>query len=346
MKKLPWTAWHKVVGLREDIRVEKLSLSSFAADLYDVAMGKAGRIYQKPEEFFALTYPTFNLRELAKDILHRLAAKNDKTVRQLELTYGGGKTHTLITLLHLTSDPAKLPDLPAVQEFVQHAGLRPPKARVVVLPFDKLDVEKGMEAQGPKGEKRWLRNPWSLMAYQIAGDDGLRLLHADGKAEERDSAPAENLLRELLARPEKEGLATLVLIDEVLMYARGKVGHDPAWRGKLVDFFQYLTQAATKVDRCAIVASLLATDPGKSDMLGKEITQELYAIFRREREEGVQPVLKEDVAEVLRRRFFTADSLRDRESFRPHVVAALKGITELDEQTRKDAQSAEERFLK
>jgi len=346
MKKLPWTAWHKVVGLREDIRVEKLSLSSFAADLYDVAMGKAGRIYQKPEEFFALTYPTFNLRELAKDILHRLAAKNDKTVRQLELTYGGGKTHTLITLLHLTSDPAKLPDLPAVQEFVQHAGLRPPKARVVVLPFDKLDVEKGMEAQGPKGEKRWLRNPWSLMAYQIAGDDGLRLLHADGKAEERDSAPAENLLRELLARPEKEGLATLVLIDEVLMYARGKVGHDPAWRGKLVDFFQYLTQAATKVDRCAIVASLLATDPGKSDMLGKEITQELYAIFRREREEGVQPVLKEDVAEVLRRRFFTADSIRDRESFRPHVVAALKGITELDEQTRKDAQSAEERFLK
>jgi len=346
MKKLPWTPWHKVARLRDDIRAEKLSLSSFAADLYDVAMGKAGRIYQMPEEFFALTYPTFNLRELAKDVLHRLAAKNEKTVRQLELTYGGGKTHTLITLFHLTSDPAKLPDLPAVKEFVEHAGLHPPKARVVVLAFDKLDVEKGMETQGPKGEKRWLRNPWSVMAYQIAGDDGLRLLHADGKAEERDSAPAENLVRELLALPEKESLATLVLIDEVLMYARGKVGHDPSWRGKLVDFFQYLTQAATKVDRCAIVASLLATDPGKSDSLGKEITQELYAIFRREREEGVQPVLKGDVAEVLRRRFFTSDSIRDRESFRPHVVAALKGITELDEQTRKDGQAAEERYLK
>ena len=125
-----------------------------------------------------------------------------------------------------------------------------------------------------------------------------------------------------------------MLIDEVLMYAREKVGLDPAWRGRLVDFFQYLTQAATKVDRCAIVASLLATDPRKSDTLGKEITQELYAIFRREREEGVQPVLKEDVAEVLRRRFFTPDSIRDREAFRPHVVAALKGIADLDEQTR------------
>jgi hypothetical protein len=93
------------------------------------------------------------------------------------------------------------------------------------------------------------------------------------------------------------------------------------------------------------VASLLATDPRKSDTLGKEITHELYAIFRREREEGVQPVVKEDVAEVLRRRFFTPESIRDREAFRPHVVAALKGIADLDEQTRKEGKAAEERLL-
>jgi hypothetical protein len=72
-----------------------------------------------------------------------------KTVRQLELTYGGGKTHTLITLLHLVSHPDALPDLPAVDEFVQHIGMRPPKTLVVSLPFDKIDVEKGMEVKGP-----------------------------------------------------------------------------------------------------------------------------------------------------------------------------------------------------
>lgn len=76
------------------------------------------------------------------------------------------------------------------------------------------------------------------------------------------------------------------------------------------------------------------------------MTQELYSIFRREREEGVQPVLKEDVAEVLRRRFFTPESIRDREAFRPHVVAALKGIMDIDDQTKKDGTAAEERFLK
>ena len=134
-------------------------------------------------------------------------------------------------------------------------------------------------------------------------------------------------------------------MDEVLMYAREKVGYDPAWRSRLVNFFQYLTQAVTKVDRAALVASLLATDPRKSDTLGKELTGELYGVFRREREEGVQPVVKEDVAEVLRRRFFTPASIRDRAAFRPHVVAALHGIAELDEQTHHAGKAAEERFL-
>jgi Protein of unknown function (DUF499) len=345
MSKLSWKPWHKVVQLRDDLRTGELSLAIFAADLYDVVMGTARKVYQDPREFFALTYPTFNLRELAKDVVLRLLGLNDKAIRQLELTYGGGKTHTLITLYHLVRDPDSLPELPAVAEFLSHVGKKPPKTRVAVLPFDKLDAEKGMEVCGPGGERRWLKNPWSVLAFQLGGAGGLKHLHPEGHEAERDSAPAEPLLKDLLALPGKEGLATLVLIDETLMYVREKVGLDPVWRHRLVNFFQYLTQAASKVDRCAVVASLLATDPDKSDTLGKQLTGELHDIFSRNKEEGVQPVLKEDVAEVLRRRFFTADSIRDREAFRPHVVAALKGIADLDEPTRKEGKAAENRLL-
>jgi len=346
MTQLPWTPWHQVVRLRDDLKTGELSLAAFAADLYDVAMQQGRRrIYEDPAEFFALTYPTYSLREMARDVVQRLAGQNDKAVRQLELTYGGGKTHALITLYHLVHDPAHLPDLPAVQEFIQHVGMTPPQARVAVLPFDKLDVEKGMAVRGPDGEQRWLKQPWSVLAFQIAGTEGLRLLHAEDRDAERESAPAENLLIELLSIPEQQGLSILILIDEVLMYAREKIGFAPEWRSRLVNFFQYLTQATTKVDHCALVASLLATDPRKSDKLGKEITQELYAIFRREKEEGVQPVLKEDVAEVLRRRFFTPESLQKRNTFPAHVVAALKGIAALDEQTAQEGKKAEERFL-
>lgn len=66
MSKLPWVPWHKVVTIRDDLKTGELSLAVFAADLYDVTMGKARPVYQDPKEFFALTYPTFNLRELAK----------------------------------------------------------------------------------------------------------------------------------------------------------------------------------------------------------------------------------------------------------------------------------------
>jgi len=347
MAKLPWKPWHEVVKLRDDLRSGDLPLHLFAADLYEVMMQRGKRpVYENPGEFFALTFPTYNLRQLVRDAVLRLAGKNDKAVRQLELTYGGGKTHTLITLRHLVHEPDKLPDLPSVAEFIQEIGQKPPTCRIASLCFDKLDVEKGMEVLSPEGKIRSLKNPWSVLAYQIAGDEGLKLLHADNKAEERDSAPAENLLSELLEIPGKEGLGILVLIDEVLMYAREKVTHDPGWRVHLANFFQYLTQAAVKVDRCCLVASLLATDPRKSDMLGREIQAELYDIFQRQREEAVEPVVKEDIAEVLRRRFFKSESIKDRESFRQHVVAALKGIQVVDEQIGKQGVEAEERFLR
>src|SRR5215471_17215522 len=336
MAKLPWKPWHKVVTLRDDLKSGELPLHMFAADLYEVLMQSGKRpLYEQPDQFFALTFPTYNLRQLVRDVVLRVSGQNAKAVRQLELTYGGGKTHTLITLYHLVHDPDNLPNLPAVHEFEQAIGQKPSRARVVGLCFDKLDVEKGMTLRAPTGQVRVLKHPWSVLAYQIAGDEGLKLLHAEGKAEERESAPAENLLTELLAMPAREGLATLVLIDEVLMYAREKAYNNPEWRGRLLNFFQYLTQASTKVDRCCIVASLLATDPAKSDSFGRQLIGDIYDIFQREREEPVEPVVKEDVAEVLRRRFFTPASIQDRNTFRQHVVAALKGITATDEQTTK-----------
>ena len=152
MAKLPWKPWHEVVKLRDDLLSGDLPLHLFAADLYEVMMQNGKRpIYEKPEEFFALTFPTHNLRNLVRDVVLRLAGKNDKAVRQLELTYGGGKTHTLITMRHLVYDPASLPDLPAVEEFIETIGQTPPKGRVAALCFDKLDVETGMEVRGPDG---------------------------------------------------------------------------------------------------------------------------------------------------------------------------------------------------
>ena len=289
-QKAALTPWHEAVELRDDLKTGELSLSIFAADLYDVVMQKGQRpVYENPAEFFALTYPTYNLRDLVKDVCLRLAGRSDKAYRKLLVNYGGGKTHTLITLRHLVHDPDGLPDLPAIQEFKAHIGFQPPRARVAALCFDKIDMEKGIDTPGPDGVLRMLKHPWSVLAFQIAGADGLRLIHAEGKDEERETPPAEPQMVELLSRPQEEGLSTLVLLDEVLMYLRGKAEIDPSSRIHLVNFFQYLTQAVVKVDRCAMVASLLASRPPEERRLGPGASQRCIRCVRQTDRANRQP---------------------------------------------------------
>ena len=210
-----WKSWHEVTQLRDELKSGELSLAMFAADLDEVILKKGKRpIYEDPAKFFSLTYPTYNLRNLARDVVRRLAGKSNKAVRQLELTYGGGKTHTLITLFHLVNEPAALPDLPAVEEFRTHIDLGKslPKARVAAISFDKLDLETGMESADPTGNMARLFHPWSILAWQLAGKKGLEILNGGKGMAERDSAPAENVMMDLLAIPNAEGVASLILL--------------------------------------------------------------------------------------------------------------------------------------
>ena len=86
-KKSTWTPWHKVVSLRDDLKSGELSLAVFAADLYDVVLQKGQRkVYEDPTEFFALTFPTLNLRDLVRDVAQRLAGHSDKAYRSLSVT--------------------------------------------------------------------------------------------------------------------------------------------------------------------------------------------------------------------------------------------------------------------
>ena len=190
-----------------------------------------------------------------------------------------------------------------------------------------------------------LKHPWSILAFQLAGADGLKLIHADGKDAERETPPAEPLVVDLLSKPQQDDLATLVLLDEVLMYIRAQVEAASDSRGRLISFFQYLTQAVVKVDRCAMVASLLASDPRKHDAFGNELLRDVSEVFGRQMEEDASPVSKEDVAEVLRRRFFKPESISDPSAFRPHVASVVSSIAALDEQTQKERGSAEDRYL-
>ena len=126
------------------------------------------------------------------------------------------------------------------------------------------------------------------------------------------------------------------------MYAHGRIAGDERWRTWLLSFFHSLAQAAAKNDRCTIVASLLANDPTYNDAAGRKITAQIADELGRESEEGIQTVTKEDIAQVLRRRFFTAESRQ--QNHKKHVLAALTNLKSLDPQTEKEGLAAEKRF--
>lgn len=336
------SAWHENCVLRDDVRQGTLTLADFAADLYGVRTGDAPSVYRFAEAFFERTYPTQNLKTLVRDVLLRLSGSPDgKPVIRVQVAYGGGKTHALIALLHLAEGGETLEKYPTVQEFIGFSGLnRLPKARVALLPFDKFGVIEGLSVQSPEGEERQVTTPWGALAYQLAGDEGLEKV----SAHEADwTPPAEPMLVELLKMPQSDGLSTLILIDEALLYLRSAVNMKASRLGTLQDFFQMLTQAVDKVDRAALVASLISSDSAANDPTGVQVLAAMEHVFRRV-EETVEPLSHDDISELLRRRLF--EDVGDDKIHRAiigRLVGAMQRLPMRDSLTTHDASP---RFLK
>ena len=338
--------WPQLVRLRQEVRDGALSMEEFAANLYDVVARTGQRpLYEDPARFFSLTYATPSMREIASAIADRLRGKSAKGVRQLEMTYGGGKTHTMVTLTHLVRDPDALPTLPAVQEFEGSMGGKAPRSRVAAVCFDKIDAEMGCPVIAPDGSKRSLFQPWSIIAWQLAGADGLRMMRADGQDQERDTPPSDLVLEDLFKVPAKQGLGVLLLMDEVMMWVSDRAKHPQSgdhFFTQFENFLQSLTQAVAKAPTCALVVSLLASDPKKDDTRGRELLARMSAVLKRTEDEPFLPVGRDDVAEVLRRRLLDPDTVKDKEAFRASTVAAVKALVALDaDYAKTPAQRAE-----
>ena len=334
-------AWHAHCILRDDVRQGTLELTEFAADLYAVRTEDAPNVYRIPDLFFDRTYATDNLKKLVRDVLQRLSGRGGTPVINVQVAYGGGKTHALIALLHLVEHGTELQTHPTVQEFMGFSGLNAlPQARVAILPFDKFDVKNGLSVISPNGSQRQVKTPWGALAYQLAGDEGLAKV-ADHEADY--VTPAQPLLAELLKAPQAEGLSTLILLDEALMYMRGAVNEAPNRLGVFRDFFQGLTQAVASVEHTAIVASLISSDTVAHDPIATQVLSAIGNVFQRVRE-SVEPVSRGDVSELFRRRLFEyVPPQKTRRAVVKNLIAVKQKLPLRD--AHKD-QEASERLLK
>lgn len=333
--------WNTKCHVREEVRRGILRLAEFAADLNAVRTGEAPKVYRDSKEFFSRTYPTYNLKRLVRDCLLRLAGQGGVPVIRFDVSYGGGKTHTLITLLHLAERGQELCAHPTVREFLRFAGIEePPRARVALLPFDKFDVHEGLLAYGPDGDTRRVMTPWGALAYQLGGDAGFTRVKAH---DESYTPPAEPVLVDLLREPEKQGLGTLILLDEAVWYYRAAVNYDGRRLGILKDFFHSLIQAVVKVNRCSLVATLVASAVESRDATGAVVLRALESEFRRY-EENFEPIAKEDLAEILRRRLF--ETVPPEAQRRSVIDAVMAKMQQLPLREGQKSQQAYDRLLK
>ena len=168
--------WVQVVALHPDVTSEHFSEDIFALDLGPLADGNKSvpAVYRDPEHFFRVSYPTKGLRSLLGDVLSRLAGGEGNRILKLLTPFGGGKSHTLASLLHAARTRKALDVLPETQ------GLpRPTNVRTAVFDGQFFDATKGKEIPG---EKFRAQTMWGWIAWSLGGKKGYEIMRQQDEA--------------------------------------------------------------------------------------------------------------------------------------------------------------------
>src|SRR5207302_9490441 len=126
--------WREITVPHRDVLEGTFQQSEFAADITAVHTGKATSEYQDAVAFFERTFITEGMSLLLTQVAQRLAGRGGEPVVQLQTAFGGGKTHTMLAVLHLATRRCALADLTGIPALLDRAGLMDvPQPRVAVL---------------------------------------------------------------------------------------------------------------------------------------------------------------------------------------------------------------------
>jgi len=289
--------WFKNVKPHKDIQDGHLDESIFAANLSEVASGKGREIYTNPEMFFQKTFFTSGLKNIAKRAIKGLngGQDSDNRIVSLQTGFGGGKTHTLISLYHIAKLGKKANESEFTKQLLDEIGK--PKfdsANVAVFTNNTNDPIQGRKVKGTR-----IRTIWGEIAYQLGGMEGYNLIKEN---DEKLVAP-KGLFKKIL----EEYNPSLILIDELADYCVS-AANVKVEKGSLMDqtisFLQELTSAVSETDNTILICTLPASklEITASD-LGEQI---LTALENRLDRYGAKqkPVEEEEVFEVVKRRLF------------------------------------------
>jgi len=253
------TPWRNVLQPHPDVLSGRFRDSEFAANLHSVAheTGTTSLEYADPVEFFRRTFVTDGLRDLLTQAANRIAGRSGSPVINLQTTFGGGKTHSMLAVWHLFSGvPLSL--LPQeVQEILHEVGLADDARLIRRVAVVGNEIAAGQARD--RGEGMLVRTLWGEFARQLGGRDGYDLV-ADSDA---NSTSPGDLLRELLAKY----APCVILIDEWVAYAR-QLSEEALPGGTFetqFTFAQALTEAVAATPGALLLVSIPASDVRHED---------------------------------------------------------------------------------
>ena len=294
----PIPAWFNTVIPHYDIRNGSLDESVFAANLNEVALGTGQEVYVNPTMFFEKTYITVGLRDIANRVIVALNGEDtENRVISLQTGFGGGKTHSLISLYHIAK-AGKNMMASSYASHILNSGIYPKydNAKVAVFTNNTTDVAQGHILE----DGTRISTLWGELAYQLLGIEGYNQLKDN---DEKKIAPTSDIFKKLL----KDCSPALILIDELADYctkaAAVSVGASTL-SDQTIAFMQALTEAVSSVPKVVLITTLPASD---TEVAGSAAgTKILSALEARVVRVGtsIKPVGDDEIFEVIRRRLF------------------------------------------
>jgi predicted AAA+ superfamily ATPase len=289
--------WRSLATPHPDVAAGRYRQAEFAADLAQVARGEGAREYVDPREFFARTYLTEGLRLLLTGALRRLTGSEagGESVVDLQTTFGGGKTHSMLALWHLV-DPvvgvASLPGLEGVLADAKVASL--PKVTRAAIVGTALSPITPRAIDGVE-----IHTLWGELAWRLGGAAAFASF---AEADRTGIPPGSDALRALLAAH----APVVVLVDEWVTYARLQWGKDDLPGGSFdaaLSFAQQLTGAVDQVPGALLVVALPSSSIEVGGEGGQRTLEALKHVFHRV-DAPWRPAAPQESFEIVRRRLF------------------------------------------
>lgn len=279
--------WFDIIEPHEDIKKGDFTEAVFAADLEDVASGNAPEVYNDPYLFMKKTYLTDGLKSLLFKVYRKLIKGEGDSIVEIQTPFGGGKTHSLVTIYHYLKNGEEIKD-----QLPNDLSIFSPEIGVFV--GTHLNPLKG------KNDGDITRYTlWGELGYQLGGKEGYKYFAENDK---NRVSPGKANLKDFLS--DKQPF--ILLYDEIMEYinrARDVSTGETSLGSQTYAFFQEITETVASLPK----GMMLATLPSSTLENFTEDTEQSFARIRKifgRLETITTPVRGEEVYSIIQKRLF------------------------------------------